>query len=34
VAVGGKQPGFKGTADAASTQVLTVQFEVVGEAKF
>lgn len=31
VAVGGKQPGFKGTADARTTEVLTARFEVVGE---
>ncbi len=31
VTVGGKQPGFKGTADAASTEVLTARFEVLGE---
>jgi beta-glucosidase len=30
VSVGGKQPGFKGTADAATTGVLTGRFEVVG----
>jgi beta-glucosidase len=28
--VGGKQPGFSGTADAATTGVLTGQFEVTG----
>lgn len=32
VAVGGKQPGFKGYADARTTEVLTAQFEVVGKA--
>ncbi len=31
VAVGGKQPGFKGHADAVTTEVLTARFEVVGE---
>jgi beta-glucosidase len=30
VSVGGKQPGFKGIADAATTEVLTGRFEVVG----
>jgi beta-glucosidase len=30
VSVGGKQPGFKGVADASSTGVLTGRFEVVG----
>ena len=34
VAVGGKQPGFKGYADARTTEVLTVQFEVVGKVAF
>jgi beta-glucosidase len=29
--VGGKQPGFSGTADAATTGVLTGQFEVTGK---
>jgi beta-glucosidase len=32
VSVGGKQPGFSGLADAATTEVLTGRFEVVGEA--
>lgn len=31
VSVGGKQPGFKGTADASTTEVLKAQFEVVGK---
>jgi beta-glucosidase len=31
VAVGGKQPGFKGYADARTTDVLTAQFEVSGK---
>jgi len=31
VAVGGKQPGFKGAADAVTTEVLTTRFEVKGE---
>jgi beta-glucosidase len=30
IAVGGKQPGFKGRADAATTQVVTGRFEVTG----
>ncbi|MCI0512501.1 glycoside hydrolase family 3 C-terminal domain-containing protein, partial [candidate division KSB1 bacterium] len=30
VAVGGKQPGFSGAADANTTEVLTAQFEVSG----
>jgi beta-glucosidase len=30
VAVGGKQPGFKGSADAWTTEVLRLRFEVVG----
>jgi beta-glucosidase len=34
VAVGGKQPGFKGSADARTTEVLTAQFEVKGQASF
>lgn len=33
IAVGGKQPGFTGTADAGTTEVLTGQFEVIGEVK-
>jgi len=28
VAVGGKQPGFSGTADAETTEVLTARFEL------
>lgn len=31
VAVGGKQPGFKGHADAPITEVLTARFEVLGK---
>jgi beta-glucosidase len=31
VSVGGKQPGFKGRADAATTGCVTGRFEVVGE---
>ena len=31
IEVGGKQPGFKGTADAATTEVVSRQFEVAGE---
>lgn len=31
VAVGGKQPGFTGHADASSTQVLTTRFRVTGK---
>ena len=34
VSVGGKQPGFKGIADAATTGVLTGRFEVVGDRLF
>ena len=34
VSVGGKQPGFKGNADAATTGVLTGRFEVVGSRIF
>jgi len=30
VSVGGKQPGFRGAADAATTEVLTARFEVAG----
>jgi len=30
VSVGGKQPGFRGVADAATTGVVTGRFEVVG----
>jgi beta-glucosidase len=33
VAVGGKQPGLKGTADAATTMVLTADLELTGTAK-
>lgn len=29
VAVGGKQPGFSGSSDATTTQVLTIQIEVI-----
>ncbi len=32
VAVGGKQPGFKGAADAATTQVVTTELELTGAA--
>jgi beta-glucosidase len=32
VAVGGKQPGFKGAADAATTQVVTAEAELTGSA--
>jgi beta-glucosidase len=31
VSVGGKQPGFVGTADASTTGVVTKQFEIVGK---
>ena len=31
VSVGGKQPGFKGVADALTSGVITGRFEVVGE---
>jgi beta-glucosidase len=31
IAVGGKQPGFKGLADAATTQVVTTKVQVTGE---
>jgi beta-glucosidase len=34
VSIGGKQPGFKGIADAATTGVLTGRFEVVGSKLF
>jgi beta-glucosidase len=34
VSVGGKQPGFKGIADAATTGVLTGHFQVVGSRLF
>ena len=30
IEVGGKQPGFKGTADAATTEVLSTEIEVAG----
>ena len=30
IEVGGKQPGFRGTADASTTEVLSTQFEVAG----
>jgi beta-glucosidase len=33
IAVGGKQPGFSGTADAATTQVLTAELEMTGAGK-
>ncbi len=33
-AVGGKQPGFKAPADAWTTEALTAQFEVKGQAAF
>jgi beta-glucosidase len=33
IAVGGKQPGLKGTADAATTMVLTADLELTGAAK-
>jgi len=33
IAVGGKQPGLVGTADAATTQVLTAEVELVGQGK-
>ena len=32
IAVGGKQPGFEGVADAATTQVVTVGTELAGQA--
>jgi beta-glucosidase len=31
VSVGGKQPGFSGVADAATTSVVTGRFQVRGE---
>ena len=31
ISVGGKQPGFTGTADASTTDIVTGQFEVLGE---
>jgi beta-glucosidase len=33
IAVGGKQPGLRGTADAATTMVLTAELELTGLAK-
>jgi beta-glucosidase len=30
VSVGGKQPGFRGAADAATTEVVVGRFEVAG----
>ncbi len=33
IAVGGKQPGLSGTADAATTMVVTADVELVGAAK-
>jgi beta-glucosidase len=30
ISIGGKQPGFSGTADAATTGVVTGQFTVTG----
>ena len=33
LAVGGKQPGLSGTADAATTMVLTADLELTGAAK-
>jgi beta-glucosidase len=33
IAVGGKQPGLSGTADAATTMVLTAELELTGAAK-
>jgi hypothetical protein len=33
IAVGGKQPGLSGTADAATTMVLTAEIELRGETK-
>jgi beta-glucosidase len=33
IAVGGKQPGLRGTADAATTMVLTADIELTGAAK-
>jgi len=33
IAVGGKQPGLSGTADAATTMVLTANLELVGAPK-
>jgi len=31
ISVGGKQPGFRGTADTSTTKVVTGRFEVLGE---
>jgi beta-glucosidase len=33
IAVGGKQPGLTGTADAATTMVVTADLELVGATK-
>ena len=33
IAVGGKQPGLSGTADAPTTMVLTAKVELTGAAK-
>ena len=33
IAVGGKQPGLSGTADAATTMVLSADLELTGAAK-
>jgi len=33
IAVGGKQPGFRGTADAATTMVLTAELDLTGVPK-
>ena len=33
ISVGGKQPGLTGTADAATTQVLSATIELTGDAK-
>ena len=30
IEVGGKQPGFRGLADAATTELLTAEFELMG----
>ena len=30
ISVGGKQPGFRGAADAATTEVLTTRVQVTG----
>ena len=34
ISIGGKQPGFHGAADAASTEVLTGSVKITGEARF